>query len=323
MNAVRLFVHLFLPHESNNHKARILHPSGLLTIIFLLVAFQGLISFIPKIHPSILGYASQISVDEVVRLTNEKRQASGLIPLSVNSTLSQAALAKGNDMLEKGYWAHVAPDGTQPWYFFTHFGYGYKYAGENLARDFSSAPSAVDAWMNSPSHRDNLLSGRYKETGIAVVEGNLNGSDTTIIVQFFGTKFSDTVPVVPVAKAEITSTPKPQIALSKTPVPTLVATPAPEATAVPILGTTPTPGPTPGLNQNNSSSVSGILISPFTTTKGLSLAVVGILLIVLLVDGIITSRRRIARIGGRTFAHMAFLGMIVAIALILKAGKIL
>lgn len=319
MNAVRLFVHLFLPHESNNHKAKILHPSGLLTVIFLLVAFQGLISFIPKIHPSILGYASQISINDVIRLTNEKRQAAGLAPLSTNSTLSQAALAKGNDMLAKSYWAHVAPDGTQPWYFFTHFGYNYKFAGENLARDFSSAPTAVDAWMSSPSHRDNLLSNRYKEVGIAVVEGNLNGADTTIIVQFFGTKFSDTVPVVPVAKAETAQTPKPQIALSKTPLPTLIATPTVEPTVVPQ----PTSAPFPNLSQVNASSVSGILISPFTSTKGVSLAVVGILLIVLLIDGIITSRRRIARIGGRTFAHMAFLGMIVAIALILKAGKIL
>mgnify|MGYP007065732824 CR=1 FL=1 len=66
-----------------------------------------------------------------------------------------------------------------------------------------------------------------------------------------------------------------------------------------------------------------VLVSPFNTTKGISLAVVGLLLAVLIVDAFVTSKRRIRRIGGRTFAHIAFLGMLFAIILILRAGQII
>ena len=105
-------------------------------------------------------------------------------------------------MIDRDYWAHVAPDGTQPWKFFTSFGYKYRYAGENLARDFSNASSAMDAWMNSPTHKENILNPKYKEIGIGVVEGDLAGTDTTIIVQFFGATYADKVvqPIAQVAK---------------------------------------------------------------------------------------------------------------------------
>jgi uncharacterized protein YkwD len=112
--------------------------------------------------------------------------------LSLNQNY-QMPLQKGRDMIDKDYWAHVAPDGTQPWKFFSQFGYKYRFAGENLARDFSNANDAVNAWMNSPTHKDNILNPKYKEIGIGITEGDLAGSDTTIIVQFFGATYSDKV----------------------------------------------------------------------------------------------------------------------------------
>lgn len=294
MKLVSRLAHLFFPRESNNHKAKILHPSGLVIVTFALIFYQALLTLLPQYGPRVLGYAANISADEVIRLTNEKRVAAGLAPLTSNPTLSQAAQAKGVDMINKDYWAHAAPDGIQPWTFFINFGYKYRYAGENLARDFSNASSAVDAWMASASHKENMLSPKYKEIGIGVVEGDLAGVDTTIIVQFFGSTYADTVPISPVAKVAPKLTPSPK--------PIVLATPQPTAAPTPI---------------------SRVLISPFASTKGISLATVGLLLGVLVVDGVVTSRRRIVRIGGRTFAHLAFLGMILAIALILKAGQII
>jgi len=284
MKFIHKIAHLIIPRESNNQKAKLLHNSSLTLITFAFILYQLIISFVPSFAPKILGFAANISPDEVVRITNEKRTQVGLSPLSLNSTLSQAAQAKGADMLNKGYWAHVAPDGSQPWVFFTNFGYKYRYAGENLARDFSSASSAVEAWMGSASHKENLLSSKYKEVGIGVIEGNLAGVDTTIIVQFFGTKYADTVPAVPIAEAKA---------------------------AVEV------PTPTPPVMEAK------ILVSPFNVTKSVSLGIVGLLLFVLIIDGVLVSKRRIARIAGRTFAHIAFLGMILAIALILKAGQII
>lgn len=303
MKFVHRLAHLLVPRESNNQKAKLLHNSSLTLITVGLIVFQLIFTYLPHIIPKVLGYAANISPEEVIRLTNEKRIQNGLAPLSQNSVLSQAAQAKGADMLTKDYWAHVAPDGTQPWKFFIDSGYRYRYAGENLARDFQNASSAVDAWMNSPSHKENLLSSKYKEIGIAVVEGDLAGVDTTIIVQFFGTSYTDTLPVQPVAKIEPTG---PVVTISP-----VALAPSPTV-AKPVTLTVSTP-----------EAKAKVLVSPFNTTKTVSLAVVGILLGVLVVDGVITSRRRIARIGGRTFAHLAFLGMIFAIIIILRAGQIL
>ena len=162
MSAYKCLIHLFLPHQSNNHKPKILHNTSLLFIALFLILIQVFIKYLPQTGVKILGFASQIDINEVVKLTNEKRAQQGLSPLEINQSLASAAKSKGDDMLAKDYWAHIAPDGTEPWKFFRDVGYTYRYAGENLARDFSNANSAVDAWMASPTHRENMLSPRYK-----------------------------------------------------------------------------------------------------------------------------------------------------------------
>src|SRR5258708_6248618 len=201
--------HLLLPRQSNNHKAKLIQSSTLAIITLLIVFINSAFGFLGAKTGQVLGYAANISPSEVERLTNVQRTSNGLSPVIDNPVLDSAEQAKGRNMLAKGYWAHVAPDGTQPWAFFIAAGYNYRYAGENLARDFSDANSAVNAWMASPTHRENVLSPNYKEIGIGVVEGNLAGADTTIIVQFFGTKLGETIPDAPVANA---ATPKPTIA---------------------------------------------------------------------------------------------------------------
>jgi uncharacterized protein YkwD len=301
--------HLFIPHQSNNQKAKLLHSSSLSLIVFSLIAFQLILGFVNKIFPRVLGYAANISPAEVIRLTNVQRSANGLGALTENSALNGAALAKGNDMLAKGYWAHFAPDGTSPWSFFLKFGYKYKYAGENLARDFPDASSAVSAWMNSPSHKENILNPNYREIGIGVVEGNLAGVETTVVVQFFGAPLSGEA-TIPVAKAkEVLPT-----TTNATPVPSVAPTP------------TPSPIPTPDqavIYQQGSPGASVTFVSPFTSTKNVSLLITGILILILSIDLIVVRRRRIARISGRTLAHLAYFGMILAVILILKAGQII
>lgn len=311
MKLAHFLRHFFTPHTSNNQKAKILHPESIFVIAILLVGFQLILSFTGKSFPKVLGYAANISPEEVIRLTNVQRVNNGLAPLTQNSTLSQAALAKGNDMLAKGYWAHFAPDGTTPWSFFLSFGYKYKYAGENLARDFSDASSAVNAWMNSPTHKENILNPNYKDIGIGVVEGNLSGTDTTIIVQFFGAPLDTSTNSIPKVEAQtITKVTSPK------PIPT--ASPAPTPTATPV----PTPTQTPEQIVTASGS-SVTFVSPFSSTRGISLLVTGLILMILSVDLIVVKRNKIIRVGGRSLAHIAFLGMILAVILILKAGQII
>ena len=183
-----VITHLFLPHHTNNQRAKILHPSSLLVVLSLVLVFQMAVGKISYRYPRILGYASVIQPVQILTLTNQQRQSQGLPALELDPQLSAAAARKAADMLARDYWSHVSPAGTQPWTFITAAGYSYRYAGENLARDFSDPDSVVQAWMNSPSHRENMLSNRYRDMGVAVADGNLGGRETTLVVQMFGTR---------------------------------------------------------------------------------------------------------------------------------------
>jgi uncharacterized protein YkwD len=320
MDFVYALAHYFYPRYSNNHKAKLLHSSTLFLLILILIFYQFSLQLFPATGLNVLGYASSISTDEVINLTNKERAQNGFLPLTYNEKLTQAAKAKGEHMLANQYWAHVAPDGTEPWKFFLDAGYQYKYAGENLARDFSSAASAVDAWMASPSHKDNLLSPKYTDIGVAVVEGQLDGVDTTIIVQLFGKPLAGTTPEIPIAEAKSVNTTPP------TPTAYVALTPSPTQ-APQVVAQVSVPPSQPEGNNTSETPVAGqsarMLFSPFDTTRMVSLATIIFLIVIMAVDGYVTSKRKMTRIGGRTFAHLAFLGMILAIALIAKAGEIL
>jgi len=183
MEKIKTFIHrLFVPHEENNFRAKSLHTDFL--TVYLVIAFLMMIAF--KQDNNVLGFATDISVDKLYQLTNEQRQNNGLSPLSLNSALTLAAQRKAENMFSENYWSHYSPDGKTPWDFILGAGYQYEYAGENLAKNFLFSNGVVDAWMNSTTHRDNLLKKEYTEVGYAIVNGVLNGEQTTLVVQEFG-----------------------------------------------------------------------------------------------------------------------------------------
>ncbi|MBI3559125.1 hypothetical protein HY085_01900 [Candidatus Gottesmanbacteria bacterium] len=188
MRILEVFLHFFTPRHTNNHKAKALHVSSIGVYITILLVVQIFLTSFARIKPGVLGYASNITVTDLLKDTNEKRVAAGDRQLVLNDQLSQAAAAKAKDMFAKQYWAHTAPDGVDPWSFILSSGYNYLFAGENLARDFGDSRSVVNAWINSPSHKENLLNPRYQEVGFAVVNGKYNGYETTLVVQMFGAK---------------------------------------------------------------------------------------------------------------------------------------
>lgn len=292
-------LHFTLPRSTNNFKAKILHTQSLFALTLVVLIFGNIMTASQSVLPQVLGYAANISTTEVIRLTNEQRLAHGQDALVENTLLSQAAREKGLNMIANDYWAHVAPDGTEPWVFFARAGYKYRYAGENLARDFTNPQATVDAWMASVTHRENLLSAKYKEIGVAVVEGDLNGVDTTIVVQLFGTR-ADAIPTVPVAKAENTGS-------TKLPEPTVAPTPQVAAAKAPVIA----------------SSGSTHVANPFDVSKGFYLFLIGGLTSVMAVDAVFVSRKNIHRSSARPFAQLSFLGMILAILVIARAGAIL
>ena len=107
------------------------------------------------------------SVQAIVDAMNGERAARGLRALRLNETLSLAAGDRVGDMLAKGYFAHVSPDGIQPFVWATRRGYRYRMIGENLAVGYQGT-AVVDGWMRSPGHRANILESSYQEVGIAV-----------------------------------------------------------------------------------------------------------------------------------------------------------
>ncbi len=305
------FHHLFLPHHTNNQRARILHPTALSIIVGVYALFQIVVGNIANRYPQILGYASQIPVSEIIRLTNLERQQSGLLPLTVNSKLTAAAQAKATNMFALNYWAHVSPTGIQPWFFISQSGYAYRYAGENLARDFSDPQSVVQAWMNSPSHKDNLLNSRYTDIGVAVMDGSLEGRDTTLVVQMFGTQLAAVPAVDNTASLTVH-------AQELTPAPTVIVSPTPET--LKALGQISESGKY--LSQTNEPSFLNGL-SPFEVTKYVSLGLLVLFTLVLLADVILVNRRRLVRWTSKSFAHLIFFAMLLIAALTIIRGQIL
>lgn len=174
------------PNLQHKKRSLALRPKAFIGYFLFLIILIYLSYQITTAMPTVLGYAEDIKVPDLLVATNKMRQDRGLAPLKLNATLSRAAKAKADDMFAKDYWAHTSPDGKEPWDFILASGYDYLYAGENLAVDFNKSNSVVDAWYDSPSHRTNLLNDKYSEIGFAVVDGELEGRKTTLVVQMFG-----------------------------------------------------------------------------------------------------------------------------------------
>ncbi|MFA6227040.1 MAG: CAP domain-containing protein [Candidatus Paceibacterota bacterium] len=124
-----------------------------------------------------------VLVSALSDLTNQERQQNNLAVLKVDSLLSKAAQMKAEDMAGNQYFSHVSPDGKTPWYWLELVGYKYDYAGENLAINFNESKEVTDAWMNSPTHRENLLKNSYTEMGTGIASGTYKGKEGIFIVQ--------------------------------------------------------------------------------------------------------------------------------------------
>lgn len=175
----------FIPNENNEYKPHILRKASLSVLAFLtvLVFFGGVFNVAIIQHTNLL---SAVIARSLVTLTNTNRVQNKVGELTMNPLLEKAAQQKADDMAAKGYFAHVSPDGKAPWYWFRSAGYSYTHAGENLAINFTDSEDVSTAWMNSPSHRANIVNGKFTEIGIATAKGQYNGKDTVFVVQMFG-----------------------------------------------------------------------------------------------------------------------------------------
>lgn len=325
MNALRLLHHWFVPHEANNHRSRALHVDALFSYTLLLLVFNFILRFGHMQMPDILGYATDIRVEQLLGSTNVKRQDAGLSALQLNTTLSQAAAAKAADMFANNYWAHNSPSGKTPWDFINASGYRYTLAGENLAKNFQSSDGVVDAWMNSETHKANLLKAGYNDVGFAVVNGVLNGEETTLVVQMFGATKSAPIANVPQVQAqEPQAAPVAQTTPAAEPVKPIVIPNEPVVTQAPVEASTE---PVSVVPLDPAPTFMSVATTPRINLSALSRQVVfifvGMLMGILALDGYIVSRKKVVRLSGHNAAHILFLVSMVVGGLFLTRGSLL
>jgi uncharacterized protein YkwD len=325
------FLHHFLfPRESNSHRPKALHHHTLLLTILFLLGSLFFATTVQKQYPSVLGISADISVSDLLAQTNQKRQENGLPALTLNQNLSQAAAGKAQDMFAKDYWAHIAPDGTTPWVFIKNSGYEYLYAGENLARGFTTAPEVVNAWMASPTHRENLLSPNYKEIGFAVKTGTLTGSETILVVQMFGTKYlakdEDASPPA-VAAAPIESAPVSQVTIMPTSGQVLPSKVPDVSSPIEAQPTSAEPLKKSDIAPQAELAVAAIQSKPLVDSKSvkwnLSIFVIVFFIVILVLDAVIVERKKIIRVASHNLDHILFLIIILLAVIIIGKGLIL
>ena len=111
---------------------------------------------------------------QMLELVNAERVAAGLNPVAPDPELTEVARAHSADMFARGYFAHVSPDGLDPFERMQRAGVTFRTAGENLAL----APTvrvAHTGLMNSPGHRANILRPAFGRLGIGIVDGGYRG----------------------------------------------------------------------------------------------------------------------------------------------------
>ena len=111
---------------------------------------------------------------KMLQLVNKERAKAGLKPLLPDPELTEVARKHSSDMFARGYFAHVTPDGRDPFDRIREANVSYLTAGENLAL----APTvevAHTGLMNSPGHRANILRPQFGRVGIGILDGGIRG----------------------------------------------------------------------------------------------------------------------------------------------------
>lgn len=298
--------HFFIPRESNNYKAKLLHQTTLLLFIAFFIIGGLLLNLTKTKYPSVLGISTNITSEQLITLVNQKRQENGLPPLSFSPELATAARSKANDMFSKNYWAHNSPDGKTPWEFLKEAGYNYVYAGENMARGFNTSVDVTNAWMVSPTHRANVLSPNYSDVGFAVVTGNLSGEETVLVVEEFGNRALAALPP-PAERLVSTSSNNPnEISIKQ------------KVTTSPNKSVKSSSKISPESEVKNSPLIDSIHL---TTNIGTFIIIMFIL--ALISETIILERRKIVNFAEHNPDHIFFLISVLLIIVILGRGVIL
>lgn len=303
--------HFFLPHPETHKKAHLISSWALAVYLILFLFLYSGIESVNYYQPGVLGVESSINQQELIRLTNVERQKNGLGPVFEDSRLNAAAMEKAKNMFAENYWAHFSPSGKDPWEFINGAGYQFSYAGENLAKSFYESDEVVKAWMNSKTHKENILNKHYQNIGIAVLEGTLNGEKTTLVVQEFGR---------PVETAIAVNSLKPAVRSAQTPA---QSRPSIQASTVPVVAQASPQVQAQTLVASEKQVFEGAISDPYLAIKIAGLSLLFGLFILIALDLYIIRRRAVYRITSRHLPHLALISVTASVLLNLNPGQIL
>jgi len=226
----------FIPHEGNDHRPHILRGKNIRNIIAIVIFLEIFTFLIPILsHLNMTGGMAAVLPAVLADLTNTERQSQNLPVLQVNSVLNQAAEMKAKDMAVNEYFAHTSPEGKTPWYWLEKAGYQYQYAGENLAINFSDSVDVTNAWMNSPTHKANIVKRDYTEVGTGIAKGMYEGRETVFVAQIYANPLPNVAEQIQIKKVDLkTKEEIPKVAVAETPTNVLGAEVVSTATTQPI-----------------------------------------------------------------------------------------
>ena len=159
-----------IPHGPIIHNSRLLVP-----LRALAEGIDGSV-FWDEASGSVYIYSDEVTDDsawarEVLRLTNEIRVQYGLNELVWDDKLAEAGREHCIDMAAREYFDHNTPEGLTPMDRMHNAGIWRSYAGENIAAGQVDPQAVVEAWMESPGHRENILEPVYTSMGAAFYRG--------------------------------------------------------------------------------------------------------------------------------------------------------
>ncbi len=156
--------------------------TGVLTL-GLVYSYHGFLTSVPR-----SAQANTLLEEQIFVEINQIRKENKLTQLQNSPELQKAAKQKTLDMISNKYFSHTSPNNKKWSKFIKDEGYDYIYAGENLAKDYENSKEIIAAWIQSPSHKANILNPEYVDTGIAVSFNRTNLSSGILVAQEFGKK---------------------------------------------------------------------------------------------------------------------------------------
>ncbi len=202
------------PNQAQEQKtSKVNQKISHLAFIAIIVAVYAILKIVVFSISGQPSYASDLTAENILTAINRERSLRNLITLNTDNRLGSAAQSKTDDMIARHYFSHTDPEGNYIWPKIVAAGYTpYLQLGENLAIEFSSTDSLVSAWMNSPTHRANILNEGFKDQGMGLALGDvqINQYHSAVANTFGALLIKKTAAAAPVPAVQpVSSNPSP------------------------------------------------------------------------------------------------------------------